>query len=310
MSNFESEYDPKPLPDEVQPLAKWNVGLLTFFVLIQFLGGLGFGIAGLLAVAPGFLFLFILRNPIKKHVNLNRFIYIFFSILPGIIIVVFQQMGMSAFFDSLYDEDDINFGIHNLFYSLFTAFMVASFTEEVLKYFVIRRIDHTPEFTRTNIIGTSLLGFAGGLGFGIFENILYLSSAYADGGVPMALLTGVMRAASAVPFHSVTGAIMGLGLGVRKHRLGGFATMGKIIAIPFVCHGIYNFLLFMILSIEYWFGEIAAGIYGLFALVFNITLVALMCIWTKKKVYEYNEVYEQKKGISGRSSAFELNSSV
>jgi RsiW-degrading membrane proteinase PrsW (M82 family) len=79
-------------------------------------------------------------------------------------------------------------------------YFFAGFCEELVKYFVIRRILNsllTPDW-RSMLV----YGICAGAGFACTENILYVfSGGYA---------TAVVRAALSVPLHCTTGAIIGM----------------------------------------------------------------------------------------------------
>jgi len=75
------------------------------------------------------------------------------------------------------------------------------------------------------------------LGFAGFENILYVSS--------YGMNTGIMRAFTAVPAHTIFAVFMGYYLGKAKFAKGGkrFYLLLLSLIFPIVIHGIYDYLL-------------------------------------------------------------------
>ncbi len=126
-------------------------------------------------------------------------------------------------------------GYGTLFSSGYEAFVVAGFTEELFKfaalYFLIWKNSNFNE----KFDGIIYAVFVS-LGFAAVENIMYVM----QGGIEVAMV----RSITAVPAHALFGITMGYFFGIahmepqlRK------AYLAKAFFIPFILHGIYDFIL-------------------------------------------------------------------
>lgn len=128
---------------------------------------------------------------------------------------------------------EIGHGLEGLWAAAYRAFVVAAFSEELLKflvlYFLIRRSPHFNE----RFDGIVYAVFVS-LGFAAVENVMYVS----DGG----LQVGLLRAITAVPAHALFGVAMGFYFGkylfIQKQKYLYYALL-----IPILLHGIYDFIL-------------------------------------------------------------------
>ncbi len=118
--------------------------------------------------------------------------------------------------------------------SAWNAFIVAAFSEEGFKYlavliFFFRNKNFNEKFD--GIVYATFIS----LGFALVENVLYVF----QNGMP----TGILRAFTAVPLHTVTGISMGYFLGFAK--MNADKKMLNLIAgftVPFIIHGFYDFI--------------------------------------------------------------------
>lgn len=124
---------------------------------------------------------------------------------------------------------------------LIYAFLVIALSEELCKWFFVYKISyHHDEFDSLYdmIVYASFVA----LGFACFENILYVSS--------NGLMTGILRAISAVPGHVCDGILMGSYLSLAKiNEIKGNIQLSKkykkySLIIPIIVHGIYDFCVF------------------------------------------------------------------
>jgi len=115
------------------------------------------------------------------------------------------------------------------------AFAVAAFTEELFKYLALfLLVWKSREFNDKYdgiVYGTFI-----SLGFAAVENILYV---FSEG-----LVTGLVRAFTAVPAHAIFGITMGFYFGMARFYPKKRRDL-KLLAflIPFLMHGFYNFIL-------------------------------------------------------------------
>lgn len=167
----------------------------------------------------------------------------------------------------------------NFFQMFIYAFFVIALSEEICKWFFIYKISyHHDEFDSLYdmIVYASFVA----LGFACFENILYVS----DNGI----VTGLVRAVTAVPGHVCDGILMGSYLALAKvneHK--GDKKLAKkykylSILIPIITHGIYDFCLF-------WGEPIFIGIF----LIFVIALF-IICFKKVKETSSNNYKFKYK----------------
>jgi protease PrsW len=117
----------------------------------------------------------------------------------------------------------------------YTAFVVAGLTEEGIKFLALflffwRNRNFNEKFDAIVYAVFIALGFAG------IENILYVF----QGGYSV----GIMRALTAVPAHALFGIMMGYNFGLARfsEKYRGINLLAAFI-IPFIAHGVYDFLL-------------------------------------------------------------------
>ena len=117
----------------------------------------------------------------------------------------------------------------------YTAFVVAGFTEEAVKYSVFILFFWNNKNFNEKFDGIVYAVYIS-LGFAAVENILYVFS----GGYGV----GLVRALTAVPAHGLFGIMMGYYFGLArfnpKYRVINLLTA---FVLPFVSHGLYDFLI-------------------------------------------------------------------
>jgi len=115
------------------------------------------------------------------------------------------------------------------------AFIVAGFTEELLKFLVLYMLVwESPSFNE-KFDGIVYAVFVS-LGFAGVENVLYVM----DGGMQTAL----MRALTAVPAHAIFGIAMGYYLGTaHMYKELKSRYLARALLVPIILHGIYDFIL-------------------------------------------------------------------
>ena len=175
---------------------------------------------------------------IYKKDNLKESSKLLFKLFIGGVIACFPAIIIGLFFDSfLPDMGQMNF-IQLLFY----VFVVIALVEETSKWFFVYKISYNHnEFDSLYdmIVYASFVA----LGFACFENILYVSSS-------SGIVTGFVRAVSAVPGHVCDGILMGSYLSLAKiNQVKGNEKQAKkykklSLIIPVIVHGIYDFCIF------------------------------------------------------------------
>ncbi len=143
---------------------------------------------------------------------------------------------------------------------LFYAFVIVAFTEEFVKYLVLRWYNY-PHKEFDEPYDGIMYGAAVSLGFAAIENVIYVFSS------DDAWETGLLRMFTAVPAHAMFGVLMGYFVGKakfnakRKHAFW-IRMQGLLVAILF--HGLYDFFLFL--------NEAYLTIFAFFALVLGMSL--------------------------------------
>lgn len=121
------------------------------------------------------------------------------------------------------------------------AFFVVAFTEELMKYLVLRYYNY-PHKEFDEPYDGIMYGVAVSLGFAAIENVLYVFTS--EGG----LETGLLRMFTAVPAHAVFGVIMGYFVG-RAKFLGEtgnpYKERMKGLGGAVLLHGLYDYFLFL-----------------------------------------------------------------
>lgn len=176
-----------------------------------------------------------------------------FKLFMGGILSCFPAVILGLILGSFFPAtEDMNF-IQMFLY----VFIVVAFAEELCKWFILYKISYNnSEFDSLYdmIVYASFIA----LGFACFENILYVSDA--------GIITGLLRAVTAVPGHVCDGILMGSYLALAKyHQVKGNNELSKkykifSLIMPIVTHGIYDFCLF-------WGSLIFVIIFAIFVMV-------------------------------------------
>lgn len=122
--------------------------------------------------------------------------------------------------------------------NVYTAFVVAAFTEELFKWLVLRRFAYRHQAYDEYLDGIVYAVFVS-LGFAAFENLGYV---FSNNDISIAF----MRALTALPGHMLFGVAMGYHFSIMK-----FAGTRKLylraqresLLIPIILHGIYDYIL-------------------------------------------------------------------
>ena len=151
------------------------------------------------------------------------------------------------------------------------AFGVVGFSEEICKYFVVRKLAYRHPAFNEPFDGIVYCVMAS-MGFAALENVLYVF----EGGIA----TAVMRTFTAVPAHATFACIMGFFMGKAKFSGSNeflFNTIGLIGAILF--HGAYDYFLF------------ENNIPGIYSGAFASLIVALLLSRRAIKIHQENSPY-------------------
>nr|WP_320120475.1 PrsW family glutamic-type intramembrane protease [uncultured Marinifilum sp.] len=157
------------------------------------------------------------------------------GILAGIIIcipVIFAEKAISAFLPLIFTG--------KIAYAFGNAFLVAALCEEAFKLLAVYiLVWKNPNFNE-RFDGIVYAVFVS-LGFALAENIMYV---FSNG-----MSTEIARAFTAVPAHAMFGIMMGYYLGLAKFsRKGKTSLLLLAFIIPFLVHGIYDFILMVQIS--------------------------------------------------------------
>lgn len=178
-----------------------------------------------LAILPGLLIIwFIYREDLYEKEN---WLPLLLSFVLGVA-VTYPVMKMQELFYDMGWKDD-----GSLWNTLFSAFILVAFTEELVKYLALVVYPYRSRFFNEPLDGIVYATFIG-MGFATLENVLY---AYRYD-----MATTLVRALTAVPAHATFAAIMGYYIGKAKFypaRRGRYLIKGLLMAI--MLHGLYDF---------------------------------------------------------------------
>ncbi len=202
----------------------------------------------LLAIAP--IFVVIIYIYVKdKHEKEPKRLLLYNFLLGAVVSVVITTILYYAFDIVLPLPDQTS-----IFQQFLKAFLVVGLTEEFSKYVIVRYYAqrHT-EFNEPfdGIIYAVMVS----MGFAATENIFYVL----EGG----LHTAILRAFTAVPAHATFGILMGYYMGkakFSKHKIV-LNLIGLLSAI--ICHGAYDFFLFIDFVPGVWIGAILSLFIGI-----------------------------------------------
>ncbi|HNX44461.1 MAG TPA: PrsW family glutamic-type intramembrane protease [Bacteroidales bacterium] len=121
-------------------------------------------------------------------------------------------------------------------FALYTGFIVAGTTEELLKFLMIFLLFFRNRNFNERYDGI-VYAVSVSLGFAAIENVMYVFNS----GIP----TGLIRAFTAVPAHAFFGIVMGYYFGLARF-VNGYrkSFLLKAFLFPMILHGLYDFILF------------------------------------------------------------------
>lgn len=123
---------------------------------------------------------------------------------------------------------------------IFKAFIVAGFTEEFFKLFLVKKIAFNNKSYDEKLDGIIYSVFVS-LGFATAENFLYVFSNRLN-----FIYTGITRAIFAVPAHMLFAVTMGYYLSLSKFSTNRFSSkvyMIEALIVPLILHGTYDYIL-------------------------------------------------------------------
>lgn len=177
----------------------------------------------------------------SKDMNKEPKMLLLLLIRNGIIscfLTIFITNILSIFFPILLIEDVSNLNYFELFLYVFLGIaLIEEFSKWIMLYSVSFKNRYFDEIFDMIVYSTFVA-----LGFALYENILYVMS----GGV----ITGLLRAVTAIPGHACDGIIMGYFLSLAKLSILKFDNKGYIknvvlsILAPTILHGIYDYCLY------------------------------------------------------------------
>lgn len=124
--------------------------------------------------------------------------------------------------------------------ALYTAFIVAGFTEEFFKRLVVLKIPYKTKYFNEKLDGI-VYGVFSAMGFATVENIVYVVYRYANN--PH---VGLYRGIFSVPAHAIFGVTMGYYLSLAKFdtvERRSNKNFWRSLYMPILLHGTFNFIL-------------------------------------------------------------------
>ena len=148
------------------------------------------------------------------------------TVLP----VFFIETWLSGYWDNKY-----NYPANKLLTAAYDSFIVAAFTEELFKFLVFIIFIWSNKNFNEKFDGIIYAVYIS-LGFAAIENIMYV---FGSG-----IGTGLIRAFTAVPAHTIFGITMGYFLAWAKFNPSKrFIYIALSISVPIALHGFYDFIL-------------------------------------------------------------------
>lgn len=208
----------------------------------------------LLAIAPSlFLVCYYYRQDMKKPEPKHLVTKIFFL---GIVFTI-PAIILEVFFDEIF----VFVMKDSILHTLFKAFIVAAFIEELIKLLIVKWFAYN-HVHFDEVMDGIVYTIMASLGFACLENIMYVI----DGGFIIAFV----RAITAVPMHAVASGMMGYYIGKAKfseNKIEEKSLIYKGLWFAVLIHGIYDFLLFASPRIGLIF---ALGVFPLIIITFII----------------------------------------
>lgn len=183
------------------------------------------------ALAPVILLLIYVYNRDKyekepKELLTKVFIFGIISVIP----VYFIETALTNYWHNKYAFPDMQ--IHT---AVFEAFAVAAFTEEFFKILIFLIFIWKNKNFNEKFDGIVYAVFIS-MGFAATENLMYV--------LGTGFGTGIIRAFTAVPAHAIFAVTSGYFLALAKFKpFGKFIFLILALAVPFLLHGIYDFIL-------------------------------------------------------------------
>jgi RsiW-degrading membrane proteinase PrsW (M82 family) len=171
---------------------------------------------------------------------LRVFIWGCFSIIPALVLEVIA------------DRINTAYNSHYIVLTIFVkSFLIAGFIEEFLKQRVVLSFVYKNK-AFDEVMDGIVYTIVAGLGFAVVENIFYVL----EGGINVA----IARSFTSLPLHAIAAGIMGYYIGKAKFAESSlqekrYLRTGLIMAILY--HGIYDFIIFSMPYVSYWFFALA-----------------------------------------------------
>jgi len=161
---------------------------------------------------------------------------------PAKLLIITYLLGALAVIPSIIVEEVlIRFNVFSgLYKAFYNAFIVAAFTEEYFKRFMILRLPLQSDHFNEKLDGI-VYGVFCSLGFATVENIIYVVFTYSNNP-----FVGLYRGIFSVPAHAIFGVSMGYYLSLAKFAKDESQkkkNMVKSLLIPILLHGIFDFIL-------------------------------------------------------------------
>jgi len=160
----------------------------------------------------------------------------------GVVPIVGIELLVSLLFDDTVEKDveaKVTLTFWDFILSFFSAFLVASFWEELLKlsFAFLVTVDHNTDAPATVMV----LTLAGTLGMATIETVGYVFTTAIIDGVEDSIFISILRSLLAITLHASTGTLIGSHIARRKFQIEK-KNLLKVMAIPLLSHGLYDFL--------------------------------------------------------------------
>ena len=220
-----------------------------------------------LSILPIFLIGWYIYSKDKNKEPIKLLIKLFLYGVIACFLTLFITFVLSIFFPLLLEEVN-NLNYIQLFFKVFFGIaLIEEFSKWIMVYLISYKNKYFDEVYDMIVYSTFVT-----LGFATFENLLYVF----EGGV----VTGIIRALTAIPGHTCFGVMMGYYLSKSKMDLlkGNKSSYKKnlilSILVPTIIHGIYDYVLFS---------------YNSYLLIFFIVFLIFIYILSINKIKSFSK---------------------
>lgn len=220
-------------------------------------------------------------------------------LMVGFVMICFQDqidvlLAKSKAGGDIFDGQGMtkNFGF--FVFLLLMSFVVASLTEESMKYYVLNKVERQrPELV--DVKAYLVYAVAPALGFSTIENLGYVAN---QPGFLNQLFLAIMRLLLATPVHCLTGYYMGIGV-VRRKVMGERLPWHRIMGPAIIFHGVYDWGLFLLST----YGVTVDWNVDVMTMVFAVGVLLVFALFVRRARLRLNAALNLRERLEEASQA-------